>query len=142
VTKQPIKPNQTQHIYLTKEQHLQGKVVWLVKDLEAWDTMCEWWSSSEFKAISEQNWLNRQRKALVHHYGADGHVCKTQRRVRYNISVFSLVFHINLFVTLDSMLQKKSTGAEPHYLDVWLPAHDDDEARAEKLVSNNIKCYA
>jgi hypothetical protein len=40
------------------------------------------------------------------------------------------------------MLQRKSTGIEPHYLDVWLPAHDDDEARAEKLVSNNIKCYA
>jgi hypothetical protein len=78
----------------------------------------------------------------VHHYGADGHVRKTQRRVRYNLSVLSLLFRINLFVTLDSMLQKKSTGVEPHYLDVWLPVHDDDEARAEKLVSNNIKCYA
>jgi hypothetical protein len=43
---------------------------------------------------------------------------------------------------LDSMLQKKSTGVRPHYLDVWVPAHDDDEAKAEKLVSNNIKCYA
>jgi hypothetical protein len=42
---------------------------------------------------------------------------------------------------LDSMLQKKSTGVEPHYLDVWLPVHDNDEARVEKLVSNNIKCY-
>jgi hypothetical protein len=40
------------------------------------------------------------------------------------------------------MLQKKSTGIEPHYLHVWLPVHDDDEARAEKLVSHNIKCYA
>jgi hypothetical protein len=40
------------------------------------------------------------------------------------------------------MLQKKNTGVEPHYLDVWLPAHDDDVARVEKLVSNNIKCYA
>jgi hypothetical protein len=40
------------------------------------------------------------------------------------------------------MLQKKSTGVEPHYLDVWLPVQDDDEATAEKLVSNNIKCYA
>jgi hypothetical protein len=40
------------------------------------------------------------------------------------------------------MLQKKSTGVEPHYLDVWLLVHDDDEASAEKLVSNNIKCYA
>jgi hypothetical protein len=51
-------------------------------------------------------------------------------------------FFINLFVTLDSMLQKKTTGVEPHYLDTWLLVHDDDEARAEKLVSNNIKCYA
>jgi hypothetical protein len=105
--KQPIKSNQTQHIYLTKEQHLQGKVAWLVKDLEACDTMCEWWSSPVFKAISEQNQLNRQRKLLMHHYGADSHIRKTQRRVRYNLSVLSLLFHINLFVTLDSMLQKK-----------------------------------
>jgi hypothetical protein len=30
---------------------------------------------------------------------------------------------------------------EPYYLDVWLPAYDDDEVMAEKLVSNNIKCY-
>jgi hypothetical protein len=78
----------------------------------------------------------------VHHYGADSHVCKTQRQVRYNLFVFSLVFRINLFISLDSMLQKKSTGVKPHYLDVWLPAHVDDDARAEKLVSNNIKCYA
>jgi hypothetical protein len=40
------------------------------------------------------------------------------------------------------MLQKKSTGVEPHYLDVWLPMHYDDDATVEKLVSNNIKCYA
>jgi hypothetical protein len=137
--KQSIKPNQMQHIYLTKEQHLQGKIAWLVKDLETWDTMCEWWSSPEFKAISEQN---RQRKPLVHHYGVDVHARKTQRRVRCNLYIFSLVFHINLFVTLDSILQKKSTGAEPHCLDVWLHAHDDDDARAKKVVSNNIKCYA
>jgi hypothetical protein len=43
---------------------------------------------------------------------------------------------------LDSILQKKSTGVEPHYLDVWLLVHDDDDASTEKLVSNNIKCYA
>jgi hypothetical protein len=49
---------------------------------------------------------------------------------------------MDLFITLDSMLQKKSTGVKPHYLDIWLPAHDDDEATMEKLVSNNIKCYA
>jgi hypothetical protein len=40
------------------------------------------------------------------------------------------------------MLQKKSTGVEAQYLDLWLPAHDDDEATVEKLVSNNINCYA
>jgi hypothetical protein len=40
------------------------------------------------------------------------------------------------------MLQKKSTGVKPHYLDVLVPANNDDEATAEKLVSNNIKCYA
>jgi hypothetical protein len=39
------------------------------------------------------------------------------------------------------MLQKKSSGVEPHYLDVWLPAHDGDGNTTEKLVSNNIKCY-
>jgi hypothetical protein len=75
--KQPIMPHQTQDIYLTKKQHLQGKVAWLVKDPEAWDAMCEWWSSPVFKVISEQNRLNRQSKKFVHHYGVDGHVRKT-----------------------------------------------------------------
>jgi hypothetical protein len=40
------------------------------------------------------------------------------------------------------MLQKKSTVVVPHYLDVWLPAHDDDATMAEKLISNNITYYA
>jgi hypothetical protein len=39
------------------------------------------------------------------------------------------------------MLQKKSTGVEPHYLDIWLPVHDNDANMVEKLVSNNIMCY-
>jgi hypothetical protein len=55
---------------------------------------------------------------------------------------FSVSFRINLFIMLDSMLQKKSTGVEPHYLNIWLPVHDNDEATTEKLVSNNIKYYA
>jgi hypothetical protein len=54
----------------------------------------------------------------------------------------SISFCIKLFIILDSILQKKNTRIEPNYLDVWLPAHDDDEAMTEKLVSNNIKCYA
>jgi hypothetical protein len=40
VLKQPIKPYQVHDIYLTNEQQLQEKVDWLVKDPEAWDTMC------------------------------------------------------------------------------------------------------
>jgi hypothetical protein len=39
--KQLIKPHQMQDIYLTKEQHRQGKVASLVKDPKAWDMMCE-----------------------------------------------------------------------------------------------------
>jgi hypothetical protein len=88
VLKRPIKPYQAHNIYLTKEQQLHGKVDWLVKDPEAWDTMCEWWTSEEFKAISLRNRQNRQRKPSVHHCGANGHVRKTQRLVRYNISLF------------------------------------------------------
>jgi hypothetical protein len=59
------------------EQQFQGKVDWLVKDLEAWDSMCEWWMFEEFKAISLHNWQNQQSKLSVHHYGANGHVRKT-----------------------------------------------------------------
>jgi hypothetical protein len=114
--KQLIKPHQAQNIYLTKEQQLQGKVDWIIKHLP--DAMCEWWMSVEFRAISELNRLNRWSKPSMYHYGADGHIRKTQRWVRYDLSLFSYVFHINLFVTLDSMLQKKSIGVEPHYLDV------------------------
>jgi hypothetical protein len=45
-------------IYLTKEQQLQWKVDWLVKDPEAWDAMCEWGAPVEFRAIFERNWQN------------------------------------------------------------------------------------
>jgi hypothetical protein len=51
------------------------------------------------------------------------------------------VLRIKLFITLDYVLPKKSTGANPHYLDVWVPAHEGDAAAAEKLVSNNFYLY-
>jgi hypothetical protein len=76
--KQMIKPSQAHDIYLTKEQQLQRKVDWIIKDSEALDAMCEWWASMEFRATSERNRHNRQSKASVHHYGADGHVRKTR----------------------------------------------------------------
>jgi hypothetical protein len=41
VLKWLIKPHQAHDIYLTKEQQLQGKVDWLVKDPETWDAICE-----------------------------------------------------------------------------------------------------
>jgi hypothetical protein len=59
VLKRQIKPYQAHDIYLTKEQQLQGKVDWLVKDPRAWDAMCEWWTSEELKNISLQNWQNQ-----------------------------------------------------------------------------------
>jgi hypothetical protein len=55
VLKQEMKPTLVHGIYLTKEQHLQGPVDWLVKNPEAWDWLCRWWASVKFRAISERN---------------------------------------------------------------------------------------
>jgi hypothetical protein len=40
------------------------------------------------------------------------------------------------------MLQKKSSGVQSNYLDVWLHAHNGDADTTKKLVSNNLKCFA
>jgi hypothetical protein len=58
VLKLPIKHSQADDIYLTKEQQLLGKVDWLIKDLDAYDVMCEWWTFEEFRALSERNQHN------------------------------------------------------------------------------------
>jgi hypothetical protein len=76
----------------------------------------------------------------VHHYGADGHIRKTQRMYDTH-TLIPQVLRINLFITLDYVLQKKSTEVDPHYLDVWAPAHEGDATTAEKLVSNNFYRY-
>jgi hypothetical protein len=81
VLKQLIKPSQAQDIHLPKEQQLQGKVDWLIKDPKVWDEMCESWVSVESRSLSEQNWHNRWSKTSVHNYGANGHVRKTRRMV-------------------------------------------------------------
>jgi hypothetical protein len=49
----------------------------LVKDLGAWDWLCGYWASNEFRVVSEQNWVNQQSKPSVHRYDVDGHVHKT-----------------------------------------------------------------
>jgi hypothetical protein len=74
-----MKPSQVHGIYLTKEQHLQGGVDWLVKDPEVWDWLCDYWAPDNFRAVPE---CNRQSKPSVHRYGADEHVHKMQRMVR------------------------------------------------------------
>jgi hypothetical protein len=55
VLKQEMKPTQVHEIYLTKEQHHQGNINWLVKDPEAWDWLYDWWVSDQFRAVLEQN---------------------------------------------------------------------------------------
>jgi hypothetical protein len=40
--------------HLMREQYLLGKVDWLVKDAEAWDSLCESWASPEFRARSDK----------------------------------------------------------------------------------------
>jgi hypothetical protein len=54
VLKREMKTIQVHGIYLTKEQQLQGEGVnWLMKDPEAWDWLCFYWPSEEFRAVSE-----------------------------------------------------------------------------------------
>jgi hypothetical protein len=61
-------------IQLDKLQYLLAKVNWLVKDVEAWDSSCEWWVSPKFNAMSDRACVNRISKRPVHRYGTDGYV--------------------------------------------------------------------
>jgi hypothetical protein len=36
----------------------------LLKDLEAWDWLCGYWASDEFKAMSKRNMVNQRSKPL------------------------------------------------------------------------------
>jgi hypothetical protein len=53
-----------------------GEVYWLVKSPEAWNWLCGYWALDEFRAVSEQNRVNRQSKPSMHRYDANGHVRK------------------------------------------------------------------
>jgi hypothetical protein len=83
VLKQPMNARQAKalNLYLQKEEYVHGTVDWLVKDAEAWDSLCEHWASPTFVAKSERARQNRLSKQSMHHYGADGHVKKVQRMV-------------------------------------------------------------
>jgi hypothetical protein len=54
----------------------------LVKDLEARDWLCGWWASDQFREVLEWNRQSRLSKELMHLYGVDEHVRKTQKIVR------------------------------------------------------------
>jgi hypothetical protein len=58
VLKQQMKLTQAQGIYLTKDQHLQRMVDWLVKYPEAWDWLYGWWASEDFRVVLERNQQN------------------------------------------------------------------------------------
>jgi hypothetical protein len=69
------------NLYLQKEEYVQGTIDWLVKDAEAWDSLCEHWASPAFIAKSERARQNRLCKRSMHHCSADGHVRKVQKMV-------------------------------------------------------------
>jgi hypothetical protein len=47
----------------------------------------------------------------------------------------------NLFIMLNSLLQKASTGVNPYYLDVWQLAHLGNVDATEKLISISFYSY-
>jgi hypothetical protein len=56
VLKQPMNATQMKalNLYLQKEEYVQGTVDWLVKDVEAWGSLCEHWVSPTFVAKFER----------------------------------------------------------------------------------------
>jgi hypothetical protein len=75
--------------------------------------------------------------------GTDRHVCKTQRMVWYWVFKELEEFCVsNLFIMLDYVLQKASTGVDHHYLYVWKRAHQGNADATKKLISINFYYYA
>jgi hypothetical protein len=68
----------------------------------------------------------------------------TSGKTREQYDTHTLILHllrVNLFITLDSILQKTSTGVESHFEDLWVPMHRDDPQSQQKLVSTNFYSY-
>jgi hypothetical protein len=82
---------------------------------------------------------DQMSKELVHHYGVDGQIRKMLRMLRKTHS-----FNLNFCVTnlFNYVLQKVSTRADPHYFDVWQPAHHGNIDVAGRLVSSSLYSYA
>jgi hypothetical protein len=72
--RQPMYIEIAKDFHLTNEKYLLGKVDWLVKNAEAWDSLCEWLASLDFRARFDRARVNWMSKRVVQHYIADGHV--------------------------------------------------------------------
>jgi hypothetical protein len=75
----------------------------------------------------------------VHRYSADGHVRKAQRMVR---KIIILILNFCVTNLSNFVLQKASTGTNPHYFDVWQHAHHDNAYAVERLISSSFYSYA
>jgi hypothetical protein len=55
-----------------------------------------------------------------------------------------IILILNFCITnlFNSVLQKVSTGVNPHYLDLWQHAHQSNAEAAERLVSISFYSYA
>jgi hypothetical protein len=49
-----VKQAKALNLYLQKEEYVQGTVDWLVKNAEAWDTLCEHWASPRIRSQVRQ----------------------------------------------------------------------------------------
>jgi hypothetical protein len=56
ILKQPMNSRQVKasNLHLQKDEYLQGDVDWLIKDAEAWDSLCEYCASPAFVAKSKR----------------------------------------------------------------------------------------
>jgi hypothetical protein len=56
VLKQSMNSRQAKasNLHLQKDEYLQGDVDWMIRDAEAWDSLCEYWASPTFVAKSER----------------------------------------------------------------------------------------
>jgi hypothetical protein len=86
---------------------VQVVIPWFWNRREVYQEFYKYWSSPEFKMKSEKNRQNHE-KAPNHRHGADGHIRKSQRMVRFRGSsaIFFLYCHATNF-----KLQAKRDGA-------------------------------
>lgn len=78
---QPMTNKEAAKIHLTREEYLQSHVDWICANMEAWEWLCGYWGSAEFRNISDRHRRNRKSKPGKHFFGPDGYVRMEQRMV-------------------------------------------------------------